>query len=67
MTKETKSAMRKIRLRMTRLIGMEVRACGFEENLLEAAHFRVDLEQIIQFELEHRDRRISELLGKGTS
>jgi hypothetical protein len=65
MTKETKSAMRKIRLRLTRLIGMEVSACGFDDNLLAAAHFRVDLERIIAFELEHRDRRISALLSGG--
>lgn len=50
---------------MTKLIGMEVRACGFEENLLEAAHFRLDLERLIEFELEHRDRRISAFFSGG--
>lgn len=60
MSKTTKRIMKKVRWRLTRLIGMEVSACGYQENIERAVDFRLDLEYYLEDEIERLARKAGE-------
>ncbi len=52
MSKTTKKVMNGVRRRLTRLIGLEVCACGYAENIRRADAARDRLEEYLEQEIE---------------